>query len=192
MLKYIFIFFLFLRSKLINVHLFMVWWVSNIKLSSLLIITSVSRPMFYLDWGVLQCTAGSIDLLLCFSSRWEHLSLCHTAFILPVGKFYNFQRWTWTGCVWSMLGCCCIVLPFCCVFVCSSKTPAVVGFLPGTRKHRPPHPPLPVKRHTPARQYRQRWSPNVSASDHWSNRRCLLGLGSNKKPDHPPPIDTES
>ena len=113
---------------------------SFFSLRSAYIITSVSRPMFYLDWGVLQCTAGSIDLLLCFSSSWEHLSLCHTAFIFPVGTFDDFQRWTWTGCVWSMLGRCCIVLPFCCVFVCSSKTPAVVGFLPGARKHRPPHP----------------------------------------------------
>ena len=34
----------------------------------------------------------------------------------------------------------CIVLTFCCVLVCSVETPAVVRFLPGTRKHRPPPP----------------------------------------------------
>ena len=55
----------------------------------------------------------------------------------------------------------CIVLTFCCVLVCSVETRRpVVGFLPGTRKHRP-SPPHPVKRHTPA-------------SEHWTFLRHTL------------------
>ena len=92
---------------------------------------------------------------------WVYLSLCYTLalhlyWLAPFRVRWEHICCKRTGCVWPMLGSVysCDILS--CVLVCSVETPAVVGFLPGTRKHRRPIPPIPlspVKRHTPASEH---------------------------------------